>query len=78
MVRKIPSQVHLYHIHQMRIRRIQWALESPASGAELWVGGSLAPLCNAVVRRGAGLWLARSGQRRHHGRLVKEDLGRSC
>ena len=44
------------------------------SGAELWVSGSLAPLGNsqhgAVVRRRAGLRLARSGQRRHKGRVA--------
>ena len=47
-----------------------------ASGAELWVGGSLAPLCNpqrgTIVRHGAGLWLARSGQQRHKGRVAAQ------
>ena len=50
--------------------------EERASGAELWVGGSLAPLCDpqhgTIVLHGAGLWLARSGQRRHKGRVAAQ------
>ena len=58
----VPAPAYLGAEHEEPLR---------ASGAELWVGGSLAPLCNpqhgTIVRHGAGLWLARSGQRRHKG-----------
>ena len=46
------------------------------AGAELGVGGSRAPFGNpqhgAVVRHGAGLWLAHLGQRRHEGRVAAQ------
>ena len=55
----VPAPAYLGAEHEEPLR---------ASAAELWVGGSLAPLCNpkrgAVVR----LSLARSGQWRHTGR----------
>ena len=63
--RLVPPPTYLGAEHEEPLR---------TSRAELWVGGSLAPLGNsqhgAVVRRRAGLRLARSGQRRHKGRVA--------
>ena len=63
----VPAPAYLGAEHEEPLR---------ASGAELWVGGSLAPLCDpqhgTIVRHGAGLGLARSGQRRHKGRVAAQ------